>query len=819
MSDAAFRFISPHLPNDQVWVASFRGTEAMNAAYHFEIVCRARLSAGALAALDATLLGSRLSLDLGGGSHDSRWVHGVVTELAIEAASSAGETDVRVRLEPRLSLLKLNTKSAVHQEITVPDVVTQLLDRWQIAHESRLSASYDKRVFLTQYQETDYAFLLRVLASVGIFFYFEQTAPLDPRAPAEERVVLSDDAGLYAPLAGNAHVRFQGDGGALREAASFDHIAHFTRLGRVAPARSLLGDYDFRNPGLPLTVSAQAAPGPELGASPDQLRAYHHHPHAEIESTSGSAEREARRARSVLESHRVHAETARGAGHSRRLMVGHTFVLEDHPVEHHNRGYAVTKLEHEGRVPSLTGGDEGAPVYSNRFECVPDTVPARASMVVARRRQVAETATVVGVGGEDIHCDDQGRIKVKFHWDLAESVDDKSSCWLRVAQSWAGTHFGAQFIPRVGDEVIVTFLGGDPDRPIVTGSVYNSTHPHPFDLPDEKTTSGFRTQSTPGGSGYNELSFCDRGGDERIFMRAERDLVQEVQNDHTLKVDRDQKVTVLGSQLFRVAAAQVLQIGGAQKVTVEGNMELAAGGSSLLAYRGDADVQVGQQLTTRVDGREHKEVRGQANAIYRDDWVNRVLGHATTIVGAHDARRAFNVHVEGTLTSFSSGAMDLSSDKSIELRVGKSVVRITEDAIELDAPTLRLRAEDFEFRASKTIALEAQKQVALKSDKVLMESEAAFLGLGKVAKLKGELVKLNCEDDPVDALDPPEAPELTTIELTDEAGKPIANQRFVLVLPDGTEQTGTLDNNGRAQVVASASGSVIFPDVHNPRPA
>lgn len=819
MSGGLYRLVSPHLPGEAVAVASFSGVEAMNEAYAFDVVCRGSLPVGSLGRLEMQLPGSRASLELAAGDGGVRWVHGVVSELAIERSLHRGDVELKIRIEPRLSLLELNEKSAIFQDMSVPEVAGELLDGWNIPHEARLNAAYRKRTYLTQYQETDYAFLRRILASVGIFFCFEHPDPETDDEPAEERIILCDAAALYAPIHGESHLRFAEEGGGLEAASLFDHVTRFGRVRRLRTQRVLMGDYDYRNPGLPLQASAQADGVPEVPVDKDQLRAYHHDWEAEIEGSSGSQEMDAQHARAVLEQHRRAAVTATGSSHSRRLLPGHTFSLEGHPVDHLNAGYAVVRVEHQGRVPELTGGDVGDPIYENRFECVPDSVPARPAPRPPRRRQVAETATVVGAGAEDIHTDDLGRVKVRFHWDLSGKTDDTASCWLRVAQAWAGTHFGAQFIPRVGDEVIVTFLGGDADRPIVTGAVYNGTHPNPFDLPDEKATSGFRTQSTPGGSGYNELSFCDRIGEERIFLRAEKNLVEKVENDHELSVKRNQAITVTGAQTFNVASGQTMQIGGAQIMNVAGNQQLMAAGSGLLAYGGDADLQIGRQLTTRIDGRERKEVRGQANELYRDDIVTKVLGHATTIVGEHDARRAFNLHVEGTATSYSTGTMLHSSDKNIELRVGDSVIRISEEGIELAGPKLRLNGDVFELRADETLVMEAPDQVTLKSKKVLMESESAFFGLGKVAKLKGELVKLNCEDDPVDELDPPEPPKLTTIELADDDGKPIPNQRFVLVLPDGSELTGTLDEQGKAEIEVAESGEVIFPDVHNPRPA
>ncbi len=818
MSDALFGLVNEHLPAEAVEVVSFTGVEAINEPYRFELVAHAKLPIGALAALELQVPGSRASLELAAGDGGRRWVHGVVSELAIERSLHRSDVELHLRLEPRLSLLELTEGSAIYQDLTVPEVVKAVLDAWHIPHESRLQGIYRKRTFLTQYQETDLAFVRRILAEEGIFFSFAHPDTSGDE-PAEEQVVLCDMAALYRPIAGDSHLRFVEPGGALEASSLFDHVTRFGRVRRLRTQRVLLGDFDFRNPGLPLTVSAAAGDAPEAGVEPQQLRGYHHHPHAEIEGSSGSAELDAARARTTLEQHRGAAVVASGESHSRRLEPGATFILEGHPVDHLNAGYAVTRVEHRGRVPERAGAETTDSVYENRFECVPDHVPARPAPRPQRRRQNAETATVVGAGEDSIHTDDLGRVKVRFHWDLSGKTDDRASCWLRVAQPWAGTHFGAQFIPRVGDEVVVTFLGGDVDRPIVTGSVYNGTHPNPFDLPSEKTTSGFRTQSTPGGGGYNELSFSDRAGEERIFLRAERDLVEEVQRDHKLQVKADQTVSVQRAQLFVVGAAQTMQIGGAQIMNVAGNQQLLAGGSGLLAYGGDADFQIGQTLTTRVDGREHKEVRGQANELYRDDLVTRVLGHATTIVGQHDARRAHNLHVEGSSSSFATGSMLLASDKAIELRVGETVVRISEEGIELEGPKLAMRGDTFTLRAAENAAVEADEGVTLKSKKVLMESESAFLGLAKVAKLKGELVKLNCEDDPIDALEPPEPPKLTTITLCDEQGKPIPNQRFVLVLPDGSEVTGTLDEAGEAEIEVEASGEIIFPDVYNPRPA
>ncbi|MEM1033816.1 MAG: type VI secretion system tip protein TssI/VgrG, partial [Myxococcota bacterium] len=648
---------------------------------------------------------------------------------------------------------------------------------------------------------------------------FEHPDDGDADAPGRERVIIADVAALTPEIAGGAALRFVGDTDALTAAhAPFDGITRLGRTRRLRPQRVLQGDYDFRRPGLPNLTKAEARDPRAAGVGGSQLRMRPHAAHAEIEDAAPAARFEDARAQWTLEQHRSRRDEASGASTSRRLVPGHRFTVEDHPLEHLNVGYLVRSVVHEGTVAELSDALD-VDTYHNTFTFVPEAVAPRPPVWPHPHRSGPETATVVGAEGEAISTDDQGRIRVQFHWDLAERPPDRRSCWIRVAQPWAGTHFGAQFIPRVGDEVVVSFLGGDPDRPLCTGSVYNGTHPTPFDLPDAKATSGFRTQSTPGGEGYNELSFDDAAGEERVYLHAERDLVADVGRNHHVTVTGTQTLVAHGHQALVATLGQSMQVGGAQVVNVLGDHQVSAAGSSLQSVTGDAEVTVGRRRNVVVEGHDRVEVKGAAQAVYGDDHTVRVAGHQTTIVGAHDARRSHTLHVEGSATTHGTGTVRITSDKELELAVGDSVIRLTSDGIELRAPNLRLCGETLATRATDALNLEAPEQITLKSKKVLMESEAAFLGLAKVAKLKGELVKLNCTDDPVDALDPPEAPKRTTIALSDETGAPLSGQRFIVVLADGTETTGTLDDKGEAELVLDQSGEVIFPDVHRPRPA
>jgi len=258
----------------------------------------------------------------------------------------------------------------------------------------------------------------------------------------------------------------------------------------------------------------------------------------------------------------------------------------------------LTAVVHRGDCPEAElGGDtaRGGPNYTNTFECQPLDVPYRPQRTTARPRiHSLQTAVVVGPPEEEIHTDEHGRIRVRMHWDRSTTPDADASCWLRVAQSWAGQGWGSMFIPRVGMEVLVAFLDGDPDRPICVGCVYNGAHRPPYDLPADRTKSTIRTQSSPGGDGYNELTFDDAAGSERVYLRAQRDLDAHVLHDLNTKVDATESRRVGGHRHTEIGADDVLhvrkdeihQVDGAQELRVAGSVALQIDGGPPLGEAG-----------------------------------------------------------------------------------------------------------------------------------------------------------------------------------------------------------------------------------------
>src|ERR1700722_18425911 len=524
----------------ELHVASFEGHEEMNGLYAFEIVVWTKDLDET--AVESAVLGQPAVLGMQIPDGSLRAVHGIVAGLAFEGRREGGRHELRLSLVPRLWTLQKRIDSRIFQGMTVQQIADAVLG--DVAHDWTLRASYPVRQYCVQYQESDYHFLARILAEAGIFFWFAQPTSAAVPGPASstatgglvdtpERLVLCDDPSGYVPIDGDPGLAFLAESGRSAVSTKENNVSDFRVRSSIEPGSVVLRDYDFQRPLLDLTARADASTD---GSSP--LEVYEHH--GEYEESDADAGH----ARTYLEQVRRSAREARGASACRRLLPGQRFDLADHPIDSLNASYVVTAIDHRGILPLLAGA--GRAVYENTFSCVPADVPFRPPRPVRTRQQVVETALVVGPDGLEIFTDAYGRIKVQFHWDRKGTQDEYSSCWIRVAHAWAGTGWGSQFIPRIGMEVLVSFLGGDEDRPVVVGCLYNAQNPVPYGLPASASRSGIRTSSTPGGGGANEISFEDRSGAEQLYLRAERNLDEEVGNDRRAVIRGDRAEAVEG---------------------------------------------------------------------------------------------------------------------------------------------------------------------------------------------------------------------------------------------------------------------------------
>lgn len=760
MRGAAFDLRLGSLPTGDVAVVAFRGQEAISDVYRFDITVQTEAD---LLSSEPTLLSAPATLVMRVAEDDApRAVSGIVSALASDGIQDHGKRGFRVRLVPRLWLLKKRKNTRIFQELSLIEIISLVLNQHGVPRLWSLSRAYAKRAYVVQYRETDYDFVRRLCSEAGIFFYFlgppARLADLPaPVGDLAEKIVFCDGAQHYpAMVSGDIapasvipgadilpapSLPFHPGEGAL---ARVEAVHEMLYRSSIRPTSVALRDYDFERPLLDVAASVDvrerrgaAAEATELlagaeAATPGPLEIYEH------SSEHGEAEASNEQADTRLEQHRARALLARGRSSCRRLAAGHRFRLEGSPQPGVDGEYAVVRVRHEGHEAAAGGGGSGAAQgkrYENRFECVPATIPYRPRYPKRDLSQVLESAEVVGPAGKEVYTDKYGRIKVQFHWDREGSKNEHSSCWMRVMQAWAGTSWGFQFIPRVGMEVLVSFLGGDEDRPVVMGAVWNATHPPPFPLPLGGSKSGIITQSV-GGAGSNELSFEDAAGGEQVYLKAQRDFKEQVLRNHALHVGGDQTITVANSQRVEVggprhesvAGAETLSVGGAQLVNVAGNLEQSVGGHKTETVAGLA-ITRSHGASTHVSGNHNETVEGYASVSVGSE--QRETGLAVTVYGSesHDATKS----------------MTLRSDTQLLFECGESSVLLTPETVSIHAKKIVIKAQEKLILLGDGPGIELHTEAEVLADKIALFSKGGSVELdAEAAHMDGPLVKLNC---------------------------------------------------------------------------
>ena len=564
-------------------VVRIAGEEAISKVYRFDVTVVSPNRA--LAFRDLVGKDARLTI-LGPG--EPRYIHGIVARFE-HGDEGKQITSYELSVAPRLVRLAHRRDSRIFQEKTTRQIVAEVLDKAGLAgdeHRFSLHGAERPREYCVQYRETDLDFIQRLLEEDGIHYFFDHTA-------SGAVLVFADGPTAHDPIPGDAVVPFRPPSGAL---ASDEHVRRFRFAEEVRAGKASLSDYDFKRPSLSLAADSTGPDYPDLEL--------YDHPGDYDDPGAGRDLSRFRR-----EEQETRRRAGRGEGACPRLSPGHVFSLSEHARDDFNRGYLVTGVTHEGEcphaeVPATTS-------YSNRFEVVPDDAPYRPARTTPRPTvKGIQTAIVVGPPGEEIYTDEHGRVKVQFHWDRDGKRDDKSSCWIRVSQQSAGTAWGAVFLPRVGHEVVIDFVDGDPDRPLIVGSVYHGTNVPPYPLPGEKTKSTIKSSSSPGGGGSNEIRFEDKKGSEEVYLHAEKDLAisvehdkdQEVGHDETLRVSGDRTVTVEKCHTETVAIAQTVTVGAAQTITVGAAQTTTVGAAQTITVGGAKTETVGAMSNETVLG-------------------------------------------------------------------------------------------------------------------------------------------------------------------------------------------------------------------------
>jgi len=783
-------------------VARARGREALSEPFLVEVDFEP-LDEQPLATAD--LAGEEAQLSIKRHDGVERLVHGVAEAVELLGVRQ-GRPHYRLRLVPRLALLAHRRDSRVFQEQSVPEVVQAVLDDAGVDLRLDLQLSYGPREYCVQYRETDLAFVSRLLAEEGIAWFFEQ-------ADGAHTLVLCDAPPSFADIPGDPVLPFrppQGGG----DGADEEHLSAYARSGRVRPDKATLRDYDQERPDLDLTAEAQEGDSPGLEVYEYRLR---YADPGELKRLTGNR----------LEQSRVAAALLDGETNSLRFAPGFCFEAAEHADAAMNQRLQLLAVEYQAVRAELLGDDTAAgQVYRCRWVAQPAGTPYRPRRVAARPVVVGtQTAKVVGPSGEEIHDDQGGRIKVQFHWDRKGNQDDHSSCFVRVAQPWAGPGWGASFVPRMGQEVLVRFLEGDPDRPLVVGAIYNGQNAPPIALPDDKTRSTLRSDSSLGGGGYNELRFEDAKGSEEVFLHAQKDETVAVENDkgqkvgadEALEVAKDRTQEVKGAQSLRVAVDDARAVGGNQTLTVLASRGTTTGGSHSEDVAGSQAIQVGGSQTSLVALASAETVGAAAALTVGGGYLVTVGGVHNTAVGGVRLEQVGGARTSAVFGSQEehvgkNAAVRVGGDVTIDVAEGVSAIADKDQQEKLDGKaglevkaatawlmkSLQLEADDLKIVVGGKLLLRMQKSGAIAF------SASKFTLDGSKITTKGSQVKMEAGSGPgSSSASVAEAAKLEKAEKSVQVAfqhadgtSALVGLAFELTLPDGSKKKGEVAPSG-----------------------
>ncbi|MBB3142580.1 type VI secretion system Vgr family protein [Halomonas organivorans] len=568
-------------------VIDFTFDEALSSPFHLRVRFASR--AGDLS--PEALLDRPASLTVWQHGVAQRRVHGIVAEFGRgDRGHRRSFYDVVIR--PSLWRLSLRQNSRIFQRVSPLTILNTLCDERGLTDVAfAVTREPAEREYCVQYRETDLAFIERLAAEEGLFYFHE----FEDSDLGAHRLVFADDPQVLTGLGERTYHHRAGGTPPQR------HLRRLTQTARVRPARAQLKDYSFKRPAY-AQLHERQGDGLEQHSQREDYEHYDY-PGRYKADASGQAF-----TRHRLEHLRHDALTLGGESDLPELAPGTRFSLADHDVGEFNRGWQVVKVVHQGEQPqaleedSVVQGDgAGMTRYHNSLTLTPDDATWRPEPEPRPRVDGPQVAFVVGPEGEEIYCDAHGRVKVQFPWDRYAPGDETSSAWLRVSQGWAGGGYGFQAIPRIGHEVIVSFLEGDPDQPLITGRTYHAVNTPPYPLPEHKTRTTFKTQ-THQGDGFNELCFEDKSDAEFIYLHAQRNLELQVNNSRQKRVEFDDSASIGNNSYLAVAKDRVETIEGKRDVTVVSDLTEKVEGNHGQTVGGDSQARIGGDLTLKADG-------------------------------------------------------------------------------------------------------------------------------------------------------------------------------------------------------------------------
>ena len=725
------------------------------------------------------ILGQPVSILITQGDHGQRYFNGIVSRFS-QGPRSRRTSQYSITVVPEVWEYTQRRQNRIFQQKTVQSIIEEVLAELENPIKFELEHDYKPRNYCVQYRETDFDFISRLMEEEGIYYFFEHTED------GAHKMIISDAPRftLDCPLV--SELKFlQGN----KEEVHETFIAEWGTDYQLGPGVISFRDHHIQQPNKTLEKTHPTKfeigdngkweiydhPGGYArkydGISPQGTEQA-----SDLGNVDPDGQRTAETAMQVID-----AQYMTGAGHSNcsSLTSGHRFKVKDHPQKQVNGQYVLTSITHRAtQHPSYQEDETGHEVpqpYQNWFRALshgrPEAVPFRPVQKTLKPIiHGSQTAVVVGTGDEEIFTDKYGRVKVRFFWDREGKADGLDSCWLPVAQAWAGNGWGSMFIPRVGMEVIVHFLEGDPDRPIVSGCVYHPMNMPPYALPENKTRSGIKSDSSKGGGGFNEFRIEDKKGSEQIFMHGEKDLDVRIKNDVREWTGNDEHLIVKNDR----------------REKIENDTHLIVENDQIEHIKRDRHLKVG----TGMMSKEAKEVTGSQTLKVGSDQGITIGGSKSEEVTGAMYLKGMNVVIEGMA--------------QLSLKVGGSFVDINPGGVFITGPMVMLNSGG---AAGSGVAVPTVAPTAPQDP-----DEADNDKPGSKMKLEKQSAERK-KNKP--SKEDPKKKSWIKLKMVDEEGKPVPGEAYRIKTSDGKIRTGSLNHRGEAEVKGIEPGNceVTFPNL------
>ena len=585
--DRVIQIDTPLDDENALLLRSFSGQEAISSLFqfHLDLIAENRTQIPF-----EKLLGQQISILMELPDEKERYFNGIISSFS-QGGRDDRFTQYRAEMVPRFWLLTRNVRSRIFQQMTVPDILKKVLTGLDVSY--KIQGQFEPRDYCTQYRESDFQFASRLMEEEGLYYFFQHGDD------GQDVLVIANTPQSHPDMPITSTILYEEKSGGNREA---DRVFRWERVQELRSGKYTLWDHCFELPNKHLEAEKTVQESVPVGTLTQKLKVggndkleIYDYPGAYAQRFDGVDPGGGARAQDLqkifednkrtvairMQQETVAALVINGASDCRQLVSGYKFKLSKH--FNADGQYVITSVSHSAEQAIGTDTDESDFRYSNVFTCIPIALPFRPQRSTPRPFvHGSHTATVVGPSGEEIFTDKYGRVKVQFHWDREGKNDANSSCWIRVASGWAAKSWGMVQIPRIDQEVVVIFLEGDPDQPIIVGCVYNADQMPPYKLPDNKVMGGWKSRSSPGGGGYNEISFNDTKGKEMVTIHAQYDMNTTVEHIDTQTVKDNRVIKVDGTHTETIKKDTTITVtDGKETNTVKQSIDITSQTSSI----------------------------------------------------------------------------------------------------------------------------------------------------------------------------------------------------------------------------------------------